>query len=179
MRSMVNGEGRWTQFVDRHFFRKARQKLKMHANNASSNRIWVGKSKPSQLADKVNLKEFAKRNKGRAEGRQTALWPVKGSQWQRLEFTSLVCPACLVVSDVSEQQDGDEAAQVICKCEGMGHQHRARDFKGATIWDALCLEKALKCTSSQDRAQSYRNTCIDMWLSGVKYGVLGGKKNSR
>ena len=170
VRSMVNGEGRWAQFIDRHFFQKARQKLKMHANNASSNGIWVGKSKPSQLADKVNLKEFAKRNKGRAEGRQTALWPVKDSQWQRLEFTSLVCPVCLVVSDVSEQQYGDEAAQVICKCEGKGHQHRARDLKGVTIWDALCLEKALKCKSSQDRAQSYRNACIDVHKPQVLEG---------
>ena len=161
VRSMVNGEGRWAQFIDRHFFQKARQKLKMHANNASSNGIWVGKSKPSQLADKVNPKEFAKGNKARAEGRQTALWPVKDSQWQRLEFTSLVCPVCLVVSDVSEQQYGDKAAQVICKCEGKGHQHRARDLKGVTIWDALCLEKALKCKSSQDMAQSYRNACIN------------------
>ena len=107
------------------------------------------------------LREFAKRNKGRVEGRQRALWPAKGKQgYQSLKFTSLVCPMCLVVSDVSEQEDGNVATKVICKCKGKGRQHSARADKGATIWDAFCLEQALACRSIQAKAQSYKDACI-------------------
>ena len=178
VRSLVNGKGRWANFLDRQFFRKGRQQARKNFGNTTE--LW-GKSPVYKLAKKPRATEFAQANKGRAVRRRSAMWPVEGSHdFHVVEFTSKICAVCLELAakcklkhdcELKEKKLGADA--ICCSCTGSGHKNRARNDHGTTIWDMDCIEVALKKGSPDEQAQAYKTACIKKYSRAA-----GGKSTS-